>query len=632
MRYRFTHLLLALCATLILFACGEDEKAAEKPKAVKKTARKEKVDKAKLQKEKEEKRQALVKEELAAFNDHKFAFDASGLEEKDKIFLRHMLQAAEIVEDLNMLQVHNRNLHFAKEVEKTGTDDDKKLYHRYQLPWCITSEDPLCNALKTFPPKRIGYDAWPESMTDEEFEKIKKAPEAKNLLSPFTVVRRAGTDKWIAVPYTKDTVLGPRMRALSASLKAAAKYADTPSLAKFLESRAEAFIADDPFPYDESDYDWIALDGKWEVTCGPYEVYKNPRQIKARFEMFVGLVNKEVTAQLSKFRKDLQTMENELAALVGEEIYKSRKIDPRVSIRAIDVIMASGDGRGQQGATVAFHLPNRGKSVDEGLYKKVMLVNHAKAFEPVYRARAALILDETQKDMVSGMTDILNVTFHEFAHGFGAYKELKIRDKAGKETTVGGALKDLSSLFEEAKADVTALWFIEQSLKKGWINQSEAEQRYTSGVMHAIGLMQYPLRGVYPRMCALQLGHYLDSGALIYNRETGRLKIDYEKMPAAVASLAKTVSTIQLTGDYEGAKELLGKYVKKNEKGEFELTGSVAVPAATAKARFAEAGIKSLCLDYEVSGMEKTEIEKRAQKEADAGGHKGPVIEKYEGE
>ena len=44
----------------------------------------------------------------------------------------------------------------------------------------------------------------------------------------------------------------------------AAEVAPDPTLRRFLSSRAKALAGDSPFPYDESDYDWIALKGDWD--------------------------------------------------------------------------------------------------------------------------------------------------------------------------------------------------------------------------------------------------------------------------------------------------------------------------------------------------------------------------------
>ncbi len=365
-------------------------------------------------------------------------------------------------------------------------------------------------------------------------------------------------------------------------------------------SRADAFDTDSAFPYDESDYDWIAQKGDWEVTVGPYETYKNPRQLKALFEMYIGREDKKLTEDLARFKDNLQDMENELENLVGSDIYKSRKLDPRIAIRAVDVWMAVGDGRRGRGATVAYHLPNRGKSVDEGLYKKVMIVNHSKAFELITKARADLILDKKHLAFVECDSDIANVTFHEFSHGFGAYHEMKVKNPKGKTTTVKQALAEYDSLLEEAKADTLGLWLIQYQKRKGWLDTDQEKKRYTSALMHTLGLLQYPLTGVYPRMSAIQLGWYMEAGAVFWSSKEGRFRIDFKKMPAAIESLAKKIAIIQLTGDYDQGKALIEKYITQKSKKEYELKGALANARKAMIEKNKKAGIKSPSLRYEV--------------------------------
>lgn len=547
-------------------------------------------------------RMRRVKAELDRYTPFVIRFDASKLNAADKKLVSALLEAVTIVEELNHLQNHPSALLHKKAVASRGTADDKRLYARYQMVWCTDDEHKLCNVHPDLVPKAVGLYHWPEGMTDKEFARIKKAPNKKELLSPFTVVRRSGPKKWKAIPYSQDLLFGPRMKLLAAALRRAAAATGDPSLKKFLLSRAAAFGAKGAFPYDASDYDWIALKGKWEVNVGPYETYKNPRQLKARFKMVFGIEDKAVTSKLAPFKKNLQLMENALAALVGPAVYKARKLDPRIAVRAIQVISSGGDARAAHGATVAFHLPNRGKSVDEGLYKKVMLVNHSTAFKTIVTRRAALVLDASQQPMVNTLAGITNTTFHEFSHGFGSHDELKIRTKDGKLTTVHLALREHTTIMEELKADVTAYWLIAQSVKRGWLKPEEAQSRYVSGLMHILGLSAYPLKGTYPRMVAVELGWYMDHGGVTW--ENGRFKVDFVKLPLAVESLAKHVSTLQLTGDYAGVKKLIGSYVKTIVPGKkYEYVGKIKAPLNQMKVTFKKANVKSVAISYQVSGL-----------------------------
>jgi hypothetical protein len=548
-------------------------------------------------------RQARLEAEWALYADTAVSHSAQELPSGEKEMLRHLLDAAALVEELHMLEVNPRDLEWRDRILASGTDIEKKIFVRYQSPWCADDASPDCCALAEEPKKEVGYAFWPDGFTDADYDSLGARINAKELMSPFTVVRRGAGGKLEAIPFAETELLGPKMKLVAAELREAAKTAPDKSLAKFLKSRADAFESTSPFPYDASDYDWIALKGAWEVTVGPYETYKEPRQLKAMFEMYVARENPEITAELAGFKANLQAMEDALAALVGPEIYKSRKLDPRIAIRAVEVWMASGDGRRDRGATVAYHLPNRGESVDEGLYKKVMMVNHSLAFEPVSRARAALVLDPTQIPFVDAMADIRNVTLHELAHGFGAYGELKVKNAAGATTTVKEALKGYDSLMEELKADVLGQWLIAQGKIGTPLSDDDRARRYASGVMHALGLLQYPLDGTYPQMVAIQLGFYLDEGALVWDGAAQRYRIDFDKMPGAIEALARRVATIQLTGDAEGARALFERYLAHKGEKELELKGPLAEARRVMMDKFKAAGITSPSLRYVVTGL-----------------------------
>ena len=84
------------------------------------------------------------------------------------------------------------------------------------------------------------------------------------------------------------------------------------------------------------------------------------------------------------------------------------------------------------------------------------------------------------------------------------------------------ALQVLKALLEEEKADTFGLWLRSFQKKNGWVDEKQGMVRYTSALMHILGLLQYPLSGVYPRMVAIQLGWYLDAGAVTWDEKTGR--------------------------------------------------------------------------------------------------------------
>src|SRR5678816_1150668 len=112
----------------------------------------------------------------------------------------------------------------------------------------------------------------------------------------------------MSVPYNveyQNTLI-----ALAAHLREAAAATTQPTLKKFLELRAAAFLSND---YYASDMAWMDLDSTIEPTIGPYETYEDEWfGYKAAFEAFVTLRDDGETKKLGVFSSELQGLENAL--------------------------------------------------------------------------------------------------------------------------------------------------------------------------------------------------------------------------------------------------------------------------------------------------------------------------------
>ncbi len=549
----------------------------------------------------EELRQKLVAEELAKYDKKALSFDASALPENDQIFLQYMLKVANLIEELNMLQINENNLQFSAEVEKDGTENDKELFHRNQSPWCLEDNDFLCNALSSLPRRRMGENFWPQKMNEKILAEIGKGRDADKLLSPFTYVRTGKLRRFKAIPFSQFPLLKEQLKQLAEYLRESIPYADDLSLKRFLRTRAMAFESKSAYPYDTSDYDWISLKGKWEITIGPYETYKELMKQKAQFEMYLGLENKKITEQLEEYKRYLQDFENDLAEFIGSDLYRPRKLNRGIVVRAIDVVYASGDARSPHGAVVAYHLPNRGRTIEEGFYKKVFLLNHMQLFEELMQKRANVLLIPSQAVLINSKYDVMNTVFHEFMHGFGTYEEMEINDVFGNRTTVGKALGAEETLMEELKADVGSLWLIPSLVKRDLISTDDINKRYAASVIHLFGLLQYSLKGTYPQMAGIEIGNLIEHGALSYNKTSNQFTIHFDKFPNAVNTLMKRIVTIQLTGDRSGAVSLRDQYLEKMDNDNFKPKEILAAPLAGLQKLFKKDGLKGFVVDYKIT-------------------------------
>lgn len=200
--------------------------------------------------------------------------------------------------------------------------------------------------------KPLGANFYPEDMTKEEFENwIKANPnDEKAFTNEFTVIRRQN-GKLVSIPfseYWKD-----KLTEAAKLLKEAADYADNPSLKKYLNSRADAFLSND---YYQSDMDWMDLeDQKIEIVIGPYEVYEDGMfNYKASYECFLTIEDAAESKKLDVFKKYLRDMEIHLP--IPDE-HKNFDRGSESPLAVVNEVFTAGDTKsGIQ--TIAFNLPN----------------------------------------------------------------------------------------------------------------------------------------------------------------------------------------------------------------------------------------------------------------------------------
>jgi hypothetical protein len=72
--------------------------------------------------------------------------------------------------------------------------------------------------------------------------------------------------------------------------------------------------------------------------------------------------------------------------------------------------------------------------------------------------------------------------------------------------------------------------------------------------------LHFGLTSSHARGMAIQMNYLLDRGAFVANSD-GTFSVDFKKIKGAVTDLDRDFLTIEATGDYEAAKELMKKYV-----------------------------------------------------------------------
>ena len=290
-----------------------------------------------------------------------------------------------------------------------------------------------------------------------------------------------------------------------------------------------------------------------EIAIGPYEVYTDGLYgRKTAFEAFVTLKDPKESQALDVYKSQLRGME---ANLPVEEKYKNFQRGFESPIVVADQIHGGGDNvPGVQ--TVAFNLPNDERVREAKGAKKVILRNVLGAkYERILKPMGDLILVPEQARNVTAKHMFMETLFHELSHSLGP-GSITVN---GQKTTVDQALKDIAGGFEEAKADVMGAYNILHMMDKGVIPNAERPQiraTYVAGLFRA---MRFGTNEAHGKGAAMQYRYLRDKGALVWDANAKRFRIDDAKIDGAIRDLVGDIVRLQGNGDYNGTKAMLDR-------------------------------------------------------------------------
>jgi len=492
--------------------------------------------------------------------------DASQLSAGDRKAIARLIEAAKVIDTLQLRQRWSGNEALWAVLQKDASPLGKARADYFWLnkgPWSILDDNqsflpPQIAGISIPAKKPAGANFYPEGASKESLDSwINGLPAAdkKEAQWFFTTIRKGADGKNRIVKYSDE--YKPELEKLAGLLKEAAAATENVSLKKFLNLRADAFLSNDYLP---SDFAWMDLDSTVDVTIGPYETYNDELfGYKAAFEAYVNIRDQKETRKLDFFAKHMQEIEDNLPL---DKQYRNPKVGAVAPMVVVNQVYGAGDGNmGVQ--TAAYNLPNDERIISQRGSKRVMLKNvQEEKFKATLTPIAKLVLrpaDQKDLDFNSFFTHILA---HEITHGLGPH----ITKVNGKESTPRQDLKDTYSTIEEAKADMTGLFALGYMMEKGQLKdslgQGEAAERklYTTFLASGFRTLHFGLTSSHARGMAIQMNYLLDKGGFVSHGD-GTFSVDFKKIKQAVADLDREFLTIEATGDYARAKDMMSKYV-----------------------------------------------------------------------
>lgn len=507
--------------------------------------------------------------QLAKFRRVDMPYTAAGLSKREQELVQKLVEASKYLESIYWRQSDPEGLALYQGLAGCTSTADRNLRRfilingsRYDL---LEENKPFVGKDPYLP----GRTAYPPDITQKEIDDyIARHPDKRaEIYNPWTVVRRHGNDL-VGIPYHVEyrQWLEPAARAL----REASALSDDKAFANFLRLRADALLTDD---YYASDVAWVDLENpKFDIIFAPYETYlDNLLGVKTSYGAAVMIRNEPASADLAKFEKFVPDIQK---ALPLDEQDKPSKEGKRAPMEVMDTPFRAGDLRhGYQ--PVADNLPNDPRIHEEKGSKRIFFRNFMDArVKYVILPIAALLMREDQSRLVSMDGYLSGVVMHEVSHGIGP---AFARTSTGRKD-IGEAIGPIQSALEEAKADVVGMFGLQWLMDHDALPKSRAREYYASYVAGIFRSVRFGVAEAHGRAEMMEFNYLTEAGA-ITREPSGRYAIDFEKIPGALARLAKELLEIEATGDRARAEAWFAKYdaMPGTLKAALEKAGSVPV-------------------------------------------------------
>ena len=478
---------------------------------------------------------SAVQQHLADYAKVKLTADLSGLDADQKKMLGLLIDAADTTNAIYWQQSWGDK---AALMAKIGDPDVRAFAELNYGPWNrLDNDKPFVAGVGARP---AGAQFYPADMSKAEFEQA----DLKDKASLYTLLRRDDAGKLTTVPY--HVAYKTELDKAAGLLREAAKLAKDKGFAKYLTMRADALQSDD---YQPSDFAWMDMKSNpVDIVIGPIETYEDQLfGYKASYESYVLVKDQAWSKRLARFAKYLPELQRELPV---DAKYKAETPGSDADLNAYFAVYYAGDAN--VGAkTIAINLPNDEQVQLKKGTRRLQLENVMQAkFDTIMLPIAKQLIAEDQQKNLTFDAFFQNTMFHEVAHGLG------IKNTLDGKGTVREALKDQASSFEEGKADVLGLYMVAKLADKGELDKTKLMDNYVTFLAGILRSVRFGASDAHAKANMVRFNFFQQEGAFSRDPATGRYRVDFDKMTAAMNKLSAKLLTIQGDGDYAAAKTL----------------------------------------------------------------------------
>ena len=483
---------------------------------------------------------AAVQKHLADYATVKLGADLSKFDARQKKMIALLVEAADSMNAIYWQQAWGDKDALLQKIGDAATREFAEINYG---PWNRLDNDrPFVDGIGARP---AGAQFYPADMGKAEFEQST----LKDKTALYTLLRRDAQGRLISVPYHE--AYKAELEKTAGLLRQAAKLARDPGFRKYLTPRADALLSDD---YQASDFAWMDMkNNPVDIVIGPIETYEDQLYgYKASYESYVLIKDQAWSKKLARFARYLPELQRGLPV---PDRYKAEKPGSDADLNAYFAIYYGGDAN--VGAkTIAINLPNDEQVQLKKGTRRLQLENVMQAkFDKIMLPIAKELIAEDQQRNLTFDAFFQNTMFHEVAHGLGIKNVVGKGGLEGKGT-VRKALKDQASSFEEGKADILGLYMVSKLAEKGELDKSKLMDNYVTFLAGILRSVRFGASDAHAKANMVRFNFFKQQGAFTRDESTGRYRVDFDKMTAAMNALSARLLTIQGDGDYEAAKQL----------------------------------------------------------------------------
>ena len=224
--------------------------------------------------------------------------------------------------------------------------------------------------------------------------------------------------------------------------------------------------------------------------------------------------------------------------------------------------------------TIAINLPNDDEVQLKKGSRRLQLKNAMRAkFDRILVPIGDLLMVKDQRKHITFTAFFSNTMFHEVAHGLG------IKNTINGKGRVRESLRELAGSLEEGKADILGLYMVTQLFESGGLKEGELMDYYVTFMSSIFRSIRFGASSAHGRANTLRFNFFKEHDAFTRD-DTGRYRVNFEKMKTAMTLLGQKILKIQGDGDYLAATQFMDEMGSVHEtlRADLERVNRAGIP------------------------------------------------------